>query len=71
MSEHKNEESSIATTLEWLITAFMLAFLARAFILEAFRIPTGSMADTLKGDHFRLRCEQCGYEYDCGFEAGR
>lgn len=40
---------SIATTLEWLITAFILAFVFRAFVMEAFRIPTGSMADTLKG----------------------
>src|SRR5512140_682666 len=54
-------------TLEWLVTAFMLAFVFRAFVMEAFRIPTGSMADTLKGAHFRLRCTQCGYRYDYGF----
>jgi signal peptidase I len=58
---------SIATTLEWLITAFILAFIFRAFVMEAFRIPTGSMADTLKGAHFRFRCTQCGYKYDYGF----
>jgi len=66
-----NKMGEIANTLEWLITAFILAFLVRAFILEAFRIPTGSMADTLKGDHFRLCCQQCGYKYDCGFDTGR
>jgi signal peptidase I len=59
---------SIATTLEWLITAFILAFVFRAFVMEAFRIPTGSMADTLKGAHFQLRCPQCGYEYDYNFQ---
>jgi len=59
--------AEIANTFEWLITAFILAFLFRAFVMEAFRIPTGSMADTLKGAHFRLRCRQCGYEYDYGF----
>ncbi|MFA5239736.1 MAG: S26 family signal peptidase, partial [Phycisphaerae bacterium] len=58
--------SEIANTFEWMITAFILAFLVRAFIVEAYRIPTGSMADTLKGDHFRLCCQQCGYGYDCG-----
>ncbi len=57
----------IANTFEWLITAFILAFVFRAFIMEAFRIPTGSMADTLKGAHFRLCCEQCGYKYGHGF----
>ena len=59
----------IADTFEWLITAFILAFVFRAFVMEAFRIPTGSMADTLKGAHFRLRCRQCGYKYDCGFDS--
>lgn len=65
--EHEiGRTSEIANTLEWLVTAFILAFLVRAFIMEAYRIPTGSMADTLKGDHFRLCCPQCGYKYDCG-----
>jgi signal peptidase I len=54
-------------TLEWLVTAFMLAFVFRAFVMEAFRIPTGSMADTLKGAHFRLQCPECGYSYEHGF----
>jgi signal peptidase I len=63
--------AEIANTFEWLITAFILAFLVRAFIMEAYRIPTGSMADTLKGDHFRLRCQQCGYKYDCGSDIER
>jgi signal peptidase I len=64
----KDRAVEVANTFEWLITAFVLAFLFRAFVMEAFRIPTGSMADTLKGAHFRLRCPQCGYQYDYGFE---
>ena len=64
---HKDRAAEIANTFEWLITAFILAFVFRAFVMEAFRIPTGSMADTLKGAHFRLRCRQCGYAYDRGF----
>ncbi len=63
----RDRAAEIANTFEWLITAFVLAFVFRAFVMEAFRIPTGSMADTLKGAHFRLRCEQCGYAYDHGF----
>ncbi|MCD4831118.1 MAG: signal peptidase I [Anaerohalosphaeraceae bacterium] len=64
---HSTAES-VANTFEWLITAFVLAFVFRAFVLEAFRIPTGSMADTLMGDHFRIRCSQCGYEYEFNFD---
>ncbi len=63
----KDRAAEIADTFEWLITAFILAFVFRAFVMEAFRIPTGSMADTLKGAHFRLRCLQCGHEYEHGF----
>jgi len=65
--ERKDRAAEVADTFEWLITAFILAFVFRAFVMEAFRIPTGSMADTLKGAHFRLACEQCGYKYEHGF----
>lgn len=67
----KDRAAEVANTFEWLITAFILAFVFRAFVMEAFRIPTGSMADTLMGAHFRLRCRQCGYEYDYGFMPAR
>jgi len=62
----KNKAAEIANAFEGLITALILAFLFRAFVMEAFRIPTGSMADTLKGAHIRLRCPQCGYKYNYG-----
>jgi len=65
--ERKDRAAEVADTFEWLITAFILAFVFRAFVMEAFRIPTGSMADTLKGAHFRMACEQCGYKYEHGF----
>jgi signal peptidase I len=65
--KRKARAAEIANTFEWLITAFMLAFVFRAFVMEAFRIPTGSMADTLKGAHFQLGCSQCGYEYAYNF----
>jgi signal peptidase I len=65
--KRRDRAAEIANTFEWLITAFILAFVFRAFVMEAFRIPTGSMADTLKGAHFRLRCQECGYKYDFGF----
>ncbi|MFA6186964.1 MAG: signal peptidase I [Phycisphaerae bacterium] len=64
--KHTTAES-VANTFEWLITAFVLAFVFRAFVLEAFRIPTGSMADTLMGDHFQICCTECGYRYEYNF----
>ena len=54
-------------TLEWLITAFSVTLVFIVFEMQAYTIPTGSMADTLKGAHFRLRCPACGYRYDYDF----
>jgi len=62
----RNRAAEIANTFEWLITAFALAFVFRAFVMEAFRIPTGSMASTLLGAHYSMRCTQCGYKYYYG-----
>jgi signal peptidase I len=67
--DHKDRIIEFTKTLEWLITAFILAFVFRAFVMEAYRIPTGSMASTLKGDHFHVRCPQCGYKYDQGSDS--
>jgi signal peptidase I len=53
---------------EWLMIALILALFFRAFIMEAYRIPTGSMAETLNGAHFRLCCSQCGYRFDRGYD---
>ena len=65
--QKKTRAEEIADGFEWMITALILAFVFRAFVMEAFRIPTGSMADTLMGAHFRLCCTECGYKYNYGF----
>jgi signal peptidase I len=59
----------IVNTFEWLLVALILALVFRAFAVEAFQIPTGSMAETLKGAHYSLRCTQCGYPYEVGGDA--
>ena len=53
-------------TVESIVVAVILAFLFRAFIAEAFVIPTGSMAPTLQGRHMDVRCDKCGYPYRTG-----
>jgi len=53
-------------TLESLTIALILAFVFRAFVVEAFVIPTGSMAETLRGAHFDHICSSCGYKYTVG-----
>ena len=58
--------TGIVHTVQWVIIALIPAFVFRAFVMEAFRIPTGSMAETLRGAHHHLRCEKCGYKSDLG-----
>src|SRR5205823_13830015 len=62
-------EGNIKETIEQILIAFILAFIFRAFVVEAFVIPTGSMAPTLMGAHMRFRCEDCGYEFETNYNA--
>jgi signal peptidase I len=55
--------ASIVDTIEAIIIALILALTFRAFIVEAFVIPTGSMAPTLLGAHFNVICPKCGYAF--------
>jgi signal peptidase I len=61
------DEGGAKETVESILVAFILAFIFRAFIVEAFVIPTGSMAPTLMGAHMRFRCEDCGYRFDVNY----
>ncbi len=56
----------IKDTLESIVVALILAFVFRAFVVEAFVIPTGSMAPTLYGAHATIVCEDCGTEFAYG-----
>ena len=55
--------ASIVDTIEAIIIALILALTFRAFVVEAFVIPTGSMAPTLLGAHFDVICPKCGYAF--------
>jgi signal peptidase I len=65
------DASDLFATFQWLVLAFILAFVFRAFFMEAYRIPTGSMAETLRGMNFRVRCDKCGCQYNQNFDADR
>ncbi len=59
----KDSENVLKETFESIVIAFILAFVFRAYVVEAFVIPTGSMAPTLYGRHMHVTCEQCGYRF--------
>jgi signal peptidase I len=62
---------TVRDTVEGIWVAIVLALVLRAFVVEAFVIPTGSMAPRLMGEHYDLQCPACGYEYAFGWVAGR
>lgn len=53
-------------TVEAIVVAFVLALTFRAFIAEAFVIPTGSMAPALMGAHKDVFCPECGQQFPIG-----
>lgn len=57
---------SIKETITSVVIAFALAFVFRGFVIEAFLIPTGSMAPTLRGAHIQYMSPQSGYAWATG-----
>jgi signal peptidase I len=65
-SQYASADQTARESIESVVVAVILAFLFRAFVAEAFVIPTGSMAPTLQGRHMDLVCSQCGHQYRTG-----
>ncbi len=61
-----NHLAQVRDSVESVYVAIVLAFVLRAFMIEAFVIPTGSMANALYGDHYELTCPCCGWQYAFG-----
>jgi len=65
-TETQSELGAVRDAVESIWVAIVLAFVLRAFMVEAFVIPTGSMAPRLLGEHLMLRCEACKREFAYG-----
>jgi signal peptidase I len=65
-SETDHTPSATRETVESIVVAIILAFLFRGYVAEAFVIPTGSMAQTLRGRHMDIVCPECDYQYNTG-----
>lgn len=59
----RHHDSSIKETLISLVISFVMALVFRSYVVEAFVIPTGSMAPTLLGQHMLFHSEQSGMEW--------
>ena len=60
------ELAGVRDTFESIWIAIVLAFVLRAFMFEAFVIPTGSMAPRLLGEHWDLQCPDCKLAFAFG-----
>lgn len=66
--EDASTGEGVKDTIESIVVALILAFVFRAFVVEAFVIPTGSMAATLYGAHGTIICNDCGTEFAYGLK---
>ena len=60
----KKKKGFVRENLESILIAIALAFVLRIFVVEAFKIPTGSMAPTLLGVHKVVKCPNCSWKFE-------
>jgi len=63
---HARKSGGMKETINSVVIAFTLAFVFRGFVIEAFQIPTGSMAPTLMGAHMQFDEPDSGFEWAVG-----
>jgi signal peptidase I len=61
--QYEEVRDSWRETLETISFVVFLVLMLKAFIAEAYVIPTGSMAITLLGDHIQIECPRCHEKY--------
>jgi signal peptidase I len=61
--KEKKKGSWVRENIEAVIVAVALALIIRQFAMEAFVIPTGSMAPTLYGTHAEVSCPNCAFRF--------
>jgi Signal peptidase, peptidase S26 len=57
------QKDAFRETVETIVFVVVLVLLLKAFMAEAFVIPTGSMATTLLGYHRVIECPECGFRF--------
>jgi len=58
-----HHESSVKETLISMVISLAMALVAKSYVVEAFVIPTGSMAPTLLGKHMQFQSPESGWRW--------
>ncbi len=69
--KEKKPKNKVRENIESILIAVALAFSIRYFVVEAFKIPTGSMAPTLLGAHKNILCPNCDWEFESDINSNR
>jgi hypothetical protein len=56
-------KDSIREIVETVVFVIVLVLMLKTFVAEAFVIPTGSMATTLRGYHKNVTCPACNFNF--------
>jgi signal peptidase I len=64
---HLPRRLTLRENLESIALAILFVLVVRQLVVEAFKIPTGSMAPTLLGTHKEVRCVNCGWVFRVGY----
>lgn len=59
---------TLRQTVELAAGIAIAVLLTRAWLVESFVVPSGSMAPALWGTHRLVKCKDCGYPFACGTE---
>src|SRR6188768_623757 len=60
---HRGPRDSLREIVETIVFVVALVLMLKLFVVEAFVIPTGSMAETLLGYNKVVTCPDCGLEF--------
>ncbi len=69
--KREKKRFSLQEHVEWIAIAFVLALTVRCFVVEAYQIPTGSMAPALYGKHFEVTCMACEEKFSLRRDSDR
>ena len=68
MKPKRTPWQAVKENVETTVAAVVVALVIRQYVVEPYKIPTGSMGPSLHGVHRDIRCPSCGQVFETGCE---